>query len=105
MKAWNDPDWLDDWNQALARLNAIDLPRDRSPAPTYAGERGEIPRTDLPYGTLRWQGSSGSRAVRATLGGQPSPDYYKLVMPAWAFALAPSPLNAQEAAAVGQIPH
>jgi hypothetical protein len=72
--------------------------------PTYDGSRGEIARADLPYGTLRWQGSSGDRAVRATEGGAPSPDYYKVFMPSWAAGLAPAPLSASEAAAVPMIP-
>jgi hypothetical protein len=105
MKAWNTSGWLADWNTALAKLNALSFPRDRATAATCTGSRGEIPSIDLPYGTLRWEGTSGSRALRATEGGKPSPDYYKLMMPSWAFALAPAPLSASEAASVPKIPH
>jgi hypothetical protein len=75
-----------------------------APHRTYDGSRGEIARADLPYGTLRWQGSSGDRAVRAMEDGAPSPDYYKYFMPAWAAALKPAPLSPSEAAAVPKIP-
>ena len=37
--------------------------------------------------------------------GQPSPDYFKIYMPAWGAALEPEPLSAAEAAAVPLIPH
>jgi hypothetical protein len=49
---------------------------------------------------LRWQGSSGDRAVRAVTAGRPSPDYYKILMPRWAFQLAPAALTSDERAAV-----
>ena len=65
----------------------------------YQGEREQIPRLDLPFGTLRWQGSSGDRAQRPTRSGSPSFDYYKVSMPSWAAALAATPLSASEAAA------
>jgi uracil-DNA glycosylase len=88
------------WQAALTQLQALTYHRDvASPTFTYAGEREQIPRQDLPFGTLRWQGSSGNRGQQATHGGSPSFDYYKVTMPAWAAALAPPPLSPAEAAA------
>jgi len=107
LKAWGAPGALADWHAKLATIQAIGYPRDiAQPTFAYQGERGQIPRLDLPYGTPRWQGSSGTRAQRALdLGtGLPSPDYYKLSMPAWAFLLAPAPLSAAEQQAVDQAP-
>ena len=76
------------------------LPRDiASPTFDYHGEREQIPRRDLPFGTLRWQGSSGDRAQRPTRSGSPSFDYYKVSMPAWAASLGATPLSPSEAAA------
>jgi len=66
------------------------------------GKRGQIPRFDLPYGTLRWQGTSGDRAVRSPVqSGQSGPfNYYKLLMPKWASGLRPEPLSPDEQRAV-----
>jgi hypothetical protein len=105
MKAWRESGALASWNAALGTLAGMNFPRDVTPSASYAGGRGEIPRADLPYGALRWNGTSGDRAVRARENGAPSPDYYKVFMPAWAAALGPAPLNASEAAAVSKIPH
>jgi hypothetical protein len=60
---------------------------------------------DLPYGTLRWAGTSGDRAVRPvdTGTGKPSPDYLKLFLPAWAAKLDPAPLTADEQLAAKQL--
>jgi uracil-DNA glycosylase len=88
------------WQTALTQLEALTYRRDiTSPTYTYAGEREQIPRRDLPFGTLRWQASSGDRAQQAGHNGSPSFDYYKITMPAWAAALAPTPLSPAEAAA------
>jgi hypothetical protein len=101
MKAWGDDDALADWRLALDAMRGLALETDlASPAFDYDGARGQIPRADLPYGTLRWQGSSGDRAVRAVTAGRPSPDYYKILMPRWAFQLAPAALTSDERAAV-----
>lgn len=83
------PGWREDWDRGLTALAAHDFPRDRAPAPSYDGRRGQIPRADLPYGTLRWQGTSGDRAIQAQRDGEPSPDYFKLVLPAWVRTLTP----------------
>jgi hypothetical protein len=88
------------WQAALTQLQGLTYRRDiTTPTFTYAGEREQIPRQDLPFGTLRWQGSSGNRGQQASHNGSPSFDYYKITMPAWTAALpAPSP-SASEAAA------
>jgi hypothetical protein len=88
------------WRAALAQLEGLSYTRDiASPTFDYHGEREQIPRRDLPFGTLRWQGSSGDRAQRPTRSGSPSFDYYKVSMPGWAAALAATPLSPSEAAA------
>lgn len=93
MMAWNASGSLANWNQALGELKTLTYPKELdTPSFHFDGQRGEIARIDLPYGTLRWQGSSGSRALAAKVGSKPSPDYRKIVMPKWAAALAPSAL-------------
>jgi uracil-DNA glycosylase len=88
------------WQTALTQLKALTYPRDiANPTFTYGGEREQIPRIDLPFGTLRWQGSSGNRGQQAKRSGAPSFDYYKVTMPAWAAALDAPPLSPSEAAA------
>ena len=101
MKSWSESSSLADWNRALQDVRNLTYTKDApSPSFAYAGQRGQIPRLDLPYGTLRWQGSSGDRAVRTSAGGAPFRDYYKVFMPSWAFALTPAPLSADEQAAI-----
>ena len=97
MAAYGATGWKPSWQQALVRLGTLTYARDvAQPAFSYEGEREQIPRIDLPYGTLRWQGSSGDRGQRARRGSNPSFDYYKLAMPAWTVALDPRPLTAGE---------
>ena len=85
-----------DWRRALGQLRALRYHKDlRRPSFDYRGEREQIPRYDLPFGTLRWQGSSGDRGLQARRSGRPSADYYKLVMPLWAFELDPETLTAR----------
>ncbi len=89
-----------DWRTALGELSTLTYHRDlASPTFDYHGERQQIERRDLPFGTLRWQGSSGDRGLQPTSGGTPSFDYYKFVMPSWAFRLDPTALSSSEAAA------
>jgi uracil-DNA glycosylase len=94
------------WQAALDQLATRGYPRDL-PNPTFQlpSGRGQLPRIDLPYGTLRWVGTSGDRAVRPIdLDlGKPSPDYLKLFVPAWVAALPPAPLTAAEKAAADQL--
>ena len=88
------------WQAALTQLSALTYRRDiTTPTFTYAGEHEQIPRQDLPFGTLHWQASSGNRGTRAMQGGSPSFEYSKVTMPAWAAALHAPPLSASEAAA------
>ena len=88
------------WQAALTQLQGLTYRRDiTTPAFTYAGQREQIPRQDLPFGTLHWQASSGNRGQQAQHSGAPSFDYYKVTMPAWAAALSAPPLSASEAAA------
>lgn len=106
LKAWKQTGSLQNWQTGLNQIAAVNYPRDTAnPSFSYTGVRGQIPRIDLPYGTLRWVGTSGDRAQRAedTSTHNPSPDYYKIYMPAWAAALAPRPLSAAEQAAVDTI--
>ena len=46
------------------------------------------PRQDLPFGTLRWQATTGDRAQQGRVGGRLSPDYFRVSMPIWASRLA-----------------
>ena len=71
-----------------------------SPPPLYAGGRGRFPRADLPFGTLRWQATTGNRAQQGKVANSPSPNYFKLRMPAWAAKSSPTALSTAEAAAV-----
>jgi len=96
---------LANWQRVLGTIKTIPYRKDvASPSFQYGGARGQIPRIDLPYGTLRWQGTSGDRAVRARAGTKPSADYFKIVMPQWAFDLSPEPLSGAEQEAVENAP-
>jgi hypothetical protein len=104
LKAWRESGSLASWKQALQQIKNISYQKDvSSPTFKYDGQRGQIPRIDLPYGTLRWQGSSGDRAVRSTASG-PTHDYYKVMMPRWAFDLPPEPLSQKEEDALETAP-
>ena len=82
--------WRQSWDAALATVSSRRHRTDiADPSFAYDGAREQIPRIDLPYGTLRWQGSSGDRAVQARVGGRLSGDYYKVFAPRWVFDLAP----------------
>lgn len=104
MKAWAESGSLADWKRTLRKLAGTTYSRDlRSPGFAYDGNRSQIPRIDLPYGTLRWQGGSGDRGVRSTRGTN-SHDYYKVLMPRWAFDLPPAPLSDREQSAIEDAP-
>lgn len=92
------------WRQGLAELQTLAYPKDLA-APTfdYHGERLQIPRHDLPFGTLRWQGSSGDRAQQPTRGAKLSYDYYKFSMPKWASDLDPAALSSAEQRSAGML--
>ncbi len=103
LKPWGETGALAQWQQTLADLSDHSFAKDiANPSFVYTGERGQIPRLDLPYGSLRWQGTSGDRAARAT--GSVAMNYYKLFMPQWAFDLAPEPLSATEQQAIAEAP-
>jgi hypothetical protein len=74
----------------------MSYPKDLAATFSYDGMRAQIVRIDLPYGTLRWMGTSGDRGVRAEVSGKPSPDYYKILMPRWAFNLGPRPVSDED---------
>jgi uracil-DNA glycosylase len=103
LKAWKEPGALADWQAKLEEIQQLDYPKEiAAPAFTYTGQRGQIPRLDLPYGNPRWIGTSGDRASKAfdTSAGQASPDYYKLYLPLWVHKLALRPLSSTEQAAI-----
>ena len=79
------------------------FPRDVAQGP-YLGGREPIPRGDLPFGTLRWQATTGDRAqARPYRQARSTPNYYKLRMPTWAANSTPTALTAAEAAAVAAL--
>ena len=95
LKAWKEQGALQDWQGRLPAIGQIAYKKDTAnPSLVYNGQKGQIPRFDLPYGTLRWQGSSGGRARRPVdlSTNRLSPDYYKLIVPDWVFQLKPLPL-------------
>ena len=107
LKAWSEPGSLADWQAGLNTIRLVNYqPEIQNPSFVYDGRRGEIPPYDLPFGTLRWKGTSGDRARRAILKQTQSDsfDYYKISMPKWVSELPPSPLSPQEQAAVNLAP-
>jgi hypothetical protein len=102
MKAWRQSGSLANWRAALNEMrDHLTSPDEGNPVFIYNGERGQIPRADLPFGTLRWQGTSGDRAA---ISSAPAPDYYKFFMPRWAFQLPPEPLSTAEQSALERAP-
>jgi uracil-DNA glycosylase len=104
LAAWHASGARADWRRALERLRDVAPPTDTTPTWDWDGRRRQIPREDLPYGALRWRGTSGDRAVRAEEDGRPSTNYLKLFAPAWAANLPPDPLSPDEQAAVDLAP-
>jgi hypothetical protein len=107
LKAWNEQDALQDWQGHLQTIQQLDYKREiDNPTFEYDGQRGQIPRFDLPYGTIRWAGTSGDRARQPVdLATQSlSPDYYKIFMPEWAYRLDPLPLSRKEQTAIANAP-
>lgn len=92
MPAYGLSGWLDGWRAAQQEIQGLVYDKDVPVTFAWNGERRQIPRRDLPYGTLRWQASSGDRAQRGKHGGNWSADYYKVTMPRWAADLDPEPL-------------
>jgi hypothetical protein len=94
------------WQAALTKLAARSYTKDlNNPTFDVPSTRSQLPRIDLPYGTLLWVGTSGDRAVRPTdlAVNRPSPDYLKLFAPSWVAGLAPAPLSPAEQAAANQL--
>ncbi len=104
IRANNQTGVLADWRAGLGLLAGLTYQRDdQTPPFTYDGERLQIPRRDLPFGTLRWQGTSGDRALQPKRGASFSYEYYKYVMPDWADDLDPSPLSPSEQQAADEL--
>ncbi|MCH8129456.1 MAG: hypothetical protein IIC70_06085 [Acidobacteria bacterium] len=105
VKAWGQSGAAASWRTAIDTLESIPFGKDRSnPSFVWDGARRQIPRFDLPYGMMRWQGSSGNRARKPRRGSSPSPDYYKLLTPDWVYDLEPEPLSPAEQAAAAHAP-
>jgi hypothetical protein len=90
------------WKPGLTALAALSFPRDVAKGP-YLGGREPIPRGDLPFGTLRWQATTGDRAQRGRIAGKNSTSYYQLRMPTWAANSSSTALTTAEAAAVAAL--
>jgi uracil-DNA glycosylase len=102
LAAFSEPNAAASWQAALTTLQARTYTKDvASPSFTLPATRAGIPRYDLPYGVLRWFGTSGDRGVRPTDTStqRPSPDYLKVFAPSWLMALPPVPLSPAEQAA------
>lgn len=105
LKNRSQRNWLQSWRQALAELATLDYPKETNASFHYDGHRAQIPRYDLPYGFVRWQGTSGNRAKRAKReNGQWSPCYYKWFVPDWVFKSNPPPLSPKEIEFLNQLP-
>jgi uracil-DNA glycosylase len=104
LESWRQTHTLASWQAALTTLSGLGFGKDATASFTFDGKRRQIPRYDLPYGTLRWQGSSGNRALKARRDGEVSPDYFKLSQPKWVFNLEPAPLSADERKAIEAAP-
>jgi uracil-DNA glycosylase len=102
LDGYGEPGFQESWQAALTQLSGRSYTRDiASPSFTAPSARSQLPRADLPYGTARWAGTSGDRAVRPidTRTDRPSPDYLKVFVPQWLADLEPAPLTASEQSA------
>ena len=105
IKNFTQRSYQENWQQALVQLSMLDYPKEISATFKYDGHRSQIPRHDLPYGFLRWQGTSGNRAKRAKREDETwSPYYYKWFTPDWVFKSRPRPLSPQEIELLNQLP-
>jgi len=91
------------WRPAMRKLKNASFRRDISPTNSYRGDREPIPRRDLPFGTLRWQATTGDRAQQGKISGRFTPDYFKLRMPDWAANTRPTDLSRRERDAVDEM--
>jgi len=106
LKAWKENDALQDWQDKLEAIRTIEYEReDPSASFSYSGQRGQIPRLDLPCGVPRWAGSFGDRASRPVdkTDGELSPDYYRIFLPIWVYRLSPAPLSPDEESALQHV--
>jgi len=102
-KSWSQSGAKADWKAKLLEIEQLSYTKDIQADFQYDGERQQVPRKDLPFGVLRWQGSSGDRAQRAKLdNGDWSSHYYKWFLPNWVFELPPEPLTTKEQNAVNK---
>lgn len=105
MKSWSQSGSLANWQSSLGMINGVNYSKDHQASFQYTGARLQIPRADLPYGVLRWQGSSGDRVQRARLDDHSlSPYHFKNFVPKWVYDLKPYPLDANETAALNLLP-
>lgn len=102
LAAFNKADPSAAWKPGLTALAALAFPRDVAKGP-YLGGREPIPRADLPFGTLRWQATTGDRAQRGRIAGKNTTNYYQLRMPTWAANSSQTALTTAEAAAVAAL--
>lgn len=109
---------LENWNEALAEIKKLHVTTDNKAIPSfdYRGKLTAIPRSDLPFGTRFWVGTSGSRAVRGYNKGRAGasnpipeglykekgydPDYFKIYVPFWVSLVEPKRLTEEEIEAV-----
>lgn len=101
MKSFTETGSRADWQNAFDQLSGMSYPKDiASPTFSLPNDRGQVPSADLPYGTPRWMGTSGTRGSRPIdlATGKPSADYLKIYLPSWVNALAAPPLSAADAA-------
>jgi uracil-DNA glycosylase len=103
MARFDESDPSTAWAPAFAELIGLPFQTDIVATDSYAGSREQIPRADLPFGTLRWQGTTGDRAKQGKIGGKFTPNFYKLRMPEWVDNLDPAPLSASEQRAVAKL--
>lgn len=87
LKAADEKGAADSWNGALESLSRKSYEKDDKAQPsfrydsrTFKDTRLEVNRYDLPFGTIRWKGTSGSLASRAL----DNPELYQMTMPLWA---------------------
>ncbi|NND09355.1 MAG: hypothetical protein HKN87_23525 [Saprospiraceae bacterium] len=105
LKSWSQSAAKADWQTGLQQLQQKIYGKDKTPTWQYDGERVQIPRYDLPYGVLRWQGSGGDRSQRAKKSnGKWSPYYYKWFVPDWVYDLQPEPISSSEQADIQNLP-
>jgi len=102
---WSDGNEAVNWQAGLNTLRDLTYPKNTPATFQIPSERSAIPRQDLPFGTLCWQGTSGDRGLRGHDGNNvPDGRYYKYFQPRWVFNLDPTPLSPLEQAALSSMP-